>query len=94
MADTTENARDTATIEEAMGVIIDEVYEIEGMQRLFAQNIQRYPGLKAPGPTAMRKAFVLRHAATILQIVHENSEEFKQMIANKRAKARRRKKDV
>lgn len=73
--------RDPVTTEEAFNAVIDEAYEIEAFQR-------RTNGI-ALSPTAMRKAFVLKHAATILAIVEENADEFRQMIANKRIRAKR-----
>jgi hypothetical protein len=81
--------REPVSLEEAITAVLNDVYDIEGMQRLLTVNIGHYPGLTAPSPTAMRRAFVLRYAATVLQIVHENSEEFKKMIASKRARAKR-----
>lgn len=77
--------RDPVTIQEACEAVLGEAYDIESMQRA----LTGLPGLTAPGPTAMRKAYVFRYAATVLQIVHENSEEFKRMISQKRIKAKK-----
>jgi hypothetical protein len=74
--------REPVTLPEACEALLAEVGDIESLQR----SLVGMPGLRAPGPIAMRRAHVFRFAATIVQIVHENSEEFRAMIAAKRAK--------
>jgi hypothetical protein len=79
------------TIREAYAVLFDEMREIEGFQRRLAE--RGLENATTPSPTAMRKAFVIQYATTILQIVAENQEEFDAMIEAKRrrqAAARRK----
>lgn len=71
--------REPVTMAEACEIVLDEAYDIEAFQR------RTYQGA-SPSPKAMRRAHVMRYAASIMQIVHENSEEFKAMIVAKRAK--------